>query len=69
VIGDDVAGLLEPEGGELCEDASLIGDAGGQDDVEGGYAVGGDDQEPVVQVVDVAHLAAGEEGQAELRLG
>src|SRR6266540_1972325 len=53
VIGHDIAGQLEPEGGELREDEALIGDADGEDDVEGGNAVGGDDEEVVAEVVDV----------------
>ena len=69
VVGDDVTRLLEPESGELSENKPLIGDAGGQDDVEGGDAVGGDDEQLVAQVVDVAHLAAGVERQLQGSLG
>ena len=38
----------------------FVGDAGGQNVVECGDAVGGDDEQPVfVHAVDVAHFAAG----------
>jgi hypothetical protein len=40
------------------EDAALVGDAGGQHPVEGADAVGGDDDEAVAKVVDVADLTA-----------
>ena len=58
VVGDDVAGAVEPESGEAAEDVALVGHAVGQHHVEGGDAVGGDHQEvAVVDVVGVAHLA------------
>ena len=60
VVGDDVGEVIEPEQGNLAEDASLVGDAGGQNVVEGGDAVGGDEKQLLVaDGVDVAHLAAG----------
>ena len=60
VIGDDFGEEIEPEQGKLGEDASLVGDAGGQDVVEGRDAVGGDEKQLlIVDGVDVADLAAG----------
>ena len=62
VVRDRVLEQVEPEERELGEDAALVGDAGGEDVVEGGDAVGGDEEKLVVaEVVDVAHLAAGGE--------
>ena len=49
---------VEPEQRQGREDAALVGDAGRQHPVEGADAVGGDDDEPVAEVVDVADLAA-----------
>ena len=60
VVGDDVGEEIEPEQGNLAEDASFVRDAGGQDVVEGGDAVGGDEKQLLVaDGVDVADLAAG----------
>ena len=57
-VGDDVGCGVEEVGGDLVEDLSLAGDAPGQDDVEGGDAVGGDhDDAAVGEGVGVAHLA------------
>src|SRR4051794_4995465 len=47
----------EPEGAEAGQDPPLVGDGGGHDPVEGTQPGGGDDQEPVAPVVDVAHPA------------
>jgi hypothetical protein len=55
----DVAQKIEPEDRELRKDASLIGNAGRQDVIEGGDAIGRDDQEALAGAVDVAHLALG----------
>src|SRR6185437_6381767 len=59
---------VEPEGAEAGQDYPLLGDAVGQDPVEGADPVGGDDQEPVAQVVDVAHLAPAARDLAQRRL-
>ena len=60
MIGDDVGEEVEPEQGDLGQDASLVRDAGGENVVEGGDAVGGDEQQMVVvEGVDVADFAAG----------
>ena len=67
MVGDDVLGLLEPEVGDLGEDLALVGDRRGQDVVEGRDAVAGDDDEVLVAwLVDVAHLASAQKGQAPL---
>ena len=58
VVRKDVAELLKPKKGELRENAALIRDRGGHDDVEGGKTIGGDDEEFVAEVVDIANLAA-----------
>ena len=65
----DVAEAAEPEDGDLVEDLSLVGDAGREDDVERGDAVGGDEQERVAEVVDVADFAAAGEWEGEGGLG
>ncbi len=60
VIGDDVSQVIEPEQGDLAEDASLVGDAGSQDVVEGRDAVSGDEQQLLVaNGVNVTDFAAG----------
>jgi hypothetical protein len=46
----------EPEERELGEDATLVGDASGQHHIVGAQPVGGDDQQPVAQVVHVPDL-------------
>ena len=67
MVGDGVLEEVEPEERELGEDASLVGDAGGEDVIEGGDAVGGDEEEVGGGVraegIDVADLAAGEQRQ------
>ena len=57
MIRDDVARLVEPEGGQLCEHLAFVGDAGAEDVVERRDAIGGDEQQLVADLVDVAHLA------------
>ena len=58
MIGSEVAQEIEPEDGKLGQHLAFIGDAGAQDVVESGNAVGGHDQQPAVDLVDVADLAA-----------
>ncbi len=55
-----VAQKIEPENGKLRQHFALVGNAGGQDVVERRDAIGGDDQQPFVDAVDVAHFAAAE---------
>ena len=74
MIGDDAAQEIQPKQGHLRQDAAFVGDAGGEDEVEGGDAVGSDNQQalggvgtlrvlmrgnrPGAGFVDVANLAA-----------
>ena len=55
---------LEPEAGELREHAALVRDARPQHVVEGRDPVGGDDEQLIADLVDVAHFAAAVERQA-----
>ena len=60
MVGHQVAKKFKPEKRKLGQHPPLVRDAGGQYIVKGGNAVGGDKQQPVfVQMVNVAHLAAG----------
>ncbi len=56
VVRHDVREEAEPEERHLGEQDPLARDAGGQDDVEGAQAVRGHHEQPVAEVVDVAHL-------------
>jgi hypothetical protein len=50
---------IEPEERELRQDAALVGDSAAEDVIEGGDAVGRDEEELVVrQSVDIADFAA-----------
>ena len=61
VVRADRAGAGEPERGEAGQHTPLVGDLGGQHDVERGDAVGGHEQQAVVaEGVQLAHLAASE---------
>jgi hypothetical protein len=49
----------------MSEDAALVGDAAAEDDVEGGDAIGGDDEEAVgIDGIDVADFSAADEFKA-----
>ena len=64
MVGDDVFEEVEPEERELGEDLAFVGDSAAQDVVEGGDAVGGDEEELIAgEGVDVADLAARGEGK------
>jgi hypothetical protein len=64
LVGYHVGQLAEPEIGHGGQHRALARDRVGQDHVEGGEAVGGDDQQLVVaDGVDVAHLAAPSSGR------
>ncbi len=56
--GREVAQKVEPEDGKLGQHAAFVGNAGGQDVVEGGDAVRGDEQNAAVDAVHVAHFSA-----------
>src|SRR4030095_6138786 len=58
VVGNDVFQQLKPEKRDLCEDFSFVGYGSWHYDVEGREPVGGDDEEPVAEIIDVANLAA-----------
>src|SRR6185503_18066995 len=61
MVRDEMARPCEPERRQPCEYPSLVGDLGGEDDVERRDAIAGDEHEPVVaERVEVAHLAAAE---------
>jgi hypothetical protein len=63
LVGDDVAELGEPEVGHGHQHATLARNRIREDDVEGRQAVGGDDEQRVgIDGVDVAHLAAAQQG-------
>ena len=63
---------LEPERGDLRQHFALVGNAGAEHVVERRDAIGGDDEQTIAEIVDVADLAltigraAGERG---LRMG
>ena len=56
MIGNDLACSNEPDGRNLREDLALVGDAGAENVVERGDAIGGDEQEPVPKIVKVSDL-------------
>src|SRR5439155_250141 len=61
----DVLEMLEPEIRDLIEDASLVGDAGRQDDIEGRDAIGGHEQKRLAEVVHVAYFSSASERKRE----
>jgi hypothetical protein len=63
VVGDDVLGEVEPQHGQAREHAALVRDRRRVHDVVGRDPVGGDHQQVVPQVVDLADLALGDEGK------
>ena len=64
MVGDDVFEEVEPEEGELGEDLAFVGDSAAEDVVEGGDAVGGDEEKLVAgEGIDVADFAARGEGK------
>ena len=70
MVGDDILRGVEPEGGDLVEDLALIRNALGEDDVEGGDAVGGDHHEIIgpdaVHVTDLAGVLGDLAGEMEI---
>ena len=60
MVGHQVAKKLKPEKRNLGQHPALVRDAGGQHVVKRGNAIGGHEQQTVlIQMVNVAHLAAG----------
>jgi hypothetical protein len=68
VVGDDTAEMIEPEEGELGEDAALVWDGGAEDVIKGGDAIGRNEEKVVSGGVEVADFAAGEEREREIGL-
>ena len=67
MVGNQVLRLVKPEVGDPRQQLALAGYRVGHDHVEGGDAVGGDEQQvAIVDLVDVAHLAAGDQRQVEM---
>jgi hypothetical protein len=62
VVGDDVLRQVEPQRREPVSTFALVRDLGRVDDVIGGDAIRGDHQQVTVELVELAHLAAGDEG-------
>ena len=60
----DVLGETEPAFRHRREHGALVWNGGWQHVVERGDAVGGDDQQVVVQVVDITHFPAVQQPQA-----
>ena len=61
MVGDDVLGQPEPEDRHPVQHLALVGDRRRHHHVVGGDAVGGDHQQVVLPLVDLAHLPGGEE--------
>jgi hypothetical protein len=61
MVGHDLLHLAKPEGGNLVENVPFAGNPFIHNDIEGGDAIGGDDQQVLPQVVDVANLATPDE--------
>jgi len=63
VVGDDVAGQLEPEQRHLGEDLALVRDLGRQDHVVDGDPIGGDHDQLVAVLIDLTDLPGAGEAQ------
>ena len=63
MVRDQIADVIEPERGQLRENFALVGTSGSEDVIEGGDAIGGDDEQVRAEIVDVANLAAPRERQ------
>src|SRR2546427_8222742 len=70
MVGLERVGLRKPEDGQLGQHLAAIGDAVGEDVVEGRDAVGGDHQQLVSsELIGVADLAAREKLERQLGAG
>ena len=64
VVLDEVGELFHPEQGDLVEDDAFVRDRLVHDDVKGGHAVRGDDEQGgVVDIVNIADLTSVEQGE------
>src|SRR6266545_3356742 len=59
----DVGESLKPEVRELSEDLALVGDAGGENAVEGGDAVARDEEERFSEIIELTDLTAPREAR------
>ena len=64
MVRDNILSEAKPEEGKGSEDSALLRYAIGKDYIKGRNPVSGDDDKPVLQVVDISHLAAFEEFKA-----
>ena len=64
VMRDQIAHALEPERRQLREYLAFVGDAGSEDVIERGNAIGGDHDQVVAGGIDVTDLASPNEGKA-----
>src|ERR1700690_2361404 len=63
MVGNELGELFEPEQRKLCEYSTFIGNRRREYYVKCGEPVGGDDEQAIAQLVDVAPLAAGSKFQ------
>ena len=59
---------IEPEQGELCEDAALVRDGCGHDHIESRQAIGGHDQQAIFEIVDIADFSASRQAKSRRNL-
>jgi hypothetical protein len=59
-VADDA---IEPELRQLREDFALVGNPRSEDEIEGRDAIGGDNEQVLAKIIDVADLTAPREGQ------
>jgi hypothetical protein len=57
MIGNNIPAETKPEEGKGSKDFALFGDAAGKDHIKGRNPVGGDDEKPIRQVVDIPYLS------------
>ena len=62
MVGNHVVQQIEPEQRELCQHAPFVGNGRGHDDIKRRKPVGGDNQQPVAEIINVADLAARDGG-------
>ena len=58
MVGHNIPGLGEPEGGHVVQDQALIGNAVGKDNIEGGEPIGGHHQQQIfAEEVGIPYLS------------